>query len=304
MENHMKKILSLALLFILISPALQAKNLRLVAIVPELADIASRIGGQWVHVDTIARGTEDIHQVIMRPSLVPKINSADALIFLGLTIEHSFLPGLLTVSANPQMRADVVKQCLGTGCIDCSEGVAVLQKMANLSRSEGEFHPFGNPHYNLEPDNGVIMARNIAAGLSRIDAAHAADYEKNLREYLAELNAKLIEWRRQVAPLKGLKAVSYHQDVVYLGRLFPSAARSATWPATIPSAPAPRAMMATSSAVALPSSLSSAAFWAAASKAFVNRASPARMARASPKTLWLVGFPRRRSSSSIAGRSS
>lgn len=214
----MKKILSLALLFILISPALQAKNLRLVATVPELADIASRIGGQWVHVDTIARGTEDIHQVIMRPSLVPKINSADALIFLGLTIEHSFLPGLLTVSANPQMRADVVKQCLGTGCIDCSEGVAVLQKMANLSRSEGEFHPFGNPHYNLEPDNGVIMARNIAAGLSRIDAAHAADYEKNLREYLAELNAKLIEWRRQVAPLKGLKAVSYHQDVVYLGR--------------------------------------------------------------------------------------
>ena len=36
----------------------------------------------------------------------------------------------------------------------------------------------------------------------------------------------------------------------------------------------------------------------------VSNASPARMARASPKTMWLVGRPRRKSSSSIDGRSS
>ena len=40
------------------------------------------------------------------------------------------------------------------------------------------------------------------------------------------------------------------------------------------------------------------------SKASVSRASPARMAMASPNTLWLLGRPRRKSSSSIAGRSS
>ncbi len=36
----------------------------------------------------------------------------------------------------------------------------------------------------------------------------------------------------------------------------------------------------------------------------VSKASPARIAMASPKTLCEVGFPRRKSSSSIAGRSS
>ena len=47
-----------------------------------------------------------------------------------------------------------------------------------------------------------------------------------------------------------------------------------------------------------------AASVASTSNAIVTIASPARMAIASPKTLWLVGRPRRRSSSSIAGRSS
>ena len=195
-----------------------AKTLQVVATIPELADIASRVGGDRVKIDVLARGTEDIHQVVMRPSLVPKLNRADAVVYLGLTVEHSFLPGLLNVAANPNLRTDAVKECIGSGCIDCSDGLAVLEKPDSLSRSEGEIHPFGNPHYNLDPDDGLLIARNIAAGLARIDPEHAADYRKNLDAYLAELNAKLTEWRKWVAPLKGVKAVSYHQDVVYLAR--------------------------------------------------------------------------------------
>ena len=195
-----------------------ASALRVVATIPELGDIAQRVGGDRVSVDVLARGSEDIHQVVMRPSLIPKLNRADAVVYLGMTVEHSFLPGLLNVAANPNLRTDAVKECVGPGCIDCSENLRVLEKPSSLSRSEGEIHPFGNPHYNMDPDDGVLIARNIAAGLERVDPGHAADYEKNLKAYLAELNAKLVEWRKWVAPLKGVKAVSYHQDVAYLGR--------------------------------------------------------------------------------------
>lgn len=213
----LKILLTLSLFWAAARPA-SAKTLQVVATVPELADIASRVGGDHVRIDTLARGTEDIHQVVMRPSLVPKLNRADAVVYLGLTVEHTFLPGLLGVAANPGLREDPVKQCAGPGCIDCSEGVRVLEKPASLSRSEGEIHPSGNPHYNLDPEDGAIIARNIAAGLSRIDPEHAAQYEKNLDGYLVELNAKLSEWRKWAALLKGVKAVSYHQDVAYLAR--------------------------------------------------------------------------------------
>lgn len=214
-----KILLTLPLLMTSLAPRAEAaKKLRVVATVPELVDISRRIGEGLVEVDGIARGPEDIHQVVMRPSFVTKLNRADALVYLGLTVEHSFLLGLLGVAANPKMRSDVVKTCAGPGCIDCSQGLNVLEKPETLSRAEGEIHPQGNPHYNVEPDQGPLIARNISEGLARIDPGHAADYRRNLKAYLGELEPKIAEWRKRSAPLKGLKAVSYHKDVAYLGR--------------------------------------------------------------------------------------
>lgn len=195
-----------------------AAPLRVVATIPELVDIVSRVGGDRVSVDGLARGTEDIHKIVMKPSFVTKLNRADAVVYLGLAVEHVFLPGLLEVASNPAMRPDPdTLNCQGPGCIDCSEGVRILDKPESLSRAQGEIHPQGNPHYNLNPENGRLIAQNVAAGLSRLDPAHAAEYRKNLKAYLDELEARLAEWRRLAAPLKGVKAVSYHKDVPYLG---------------------------------------------------------------------------------------
>ena len=201
-----------------VSPsAASAAKLRVIATIPGLADMTERIGGDHVSVESLAHGSEDIHQVVMRPSFVPKLNRADAVVYLGLTVEHSFLPGLLDAAVNPKMRTDPVRECVGPGCIDCSENVPILEKPSSLSRAEGELHPYGNPHYNVGPQNGPQIARNIAAGLERVDPAHKDDYEKNLKSYLDELDAKIAQWKKLVAPLKGMKAISYHKDVAYLG---------------------------------------------------------------------------------------
>ena len=218
------KLLSLAVFTVLIWAAsvprsYAAHQLRIVATVPELVDMTQRIGGDLVKVDGLARGTEDIHQVVMRPSFVTKLNKADAVVYLGLSVEHGFLPGLLDVARNPNIRQDPATfGCIGIGCLDVSEGVSVMEKPETLSRAQGDLHPQGNPHYNADPAEGPQMAKNIALGLSRIDPDHTADYQKNLKAYLAELEPELAQWRKMVAPLKGLKAVSFHKDVCYLGR--------------------------------------------------------------------------------------
>jgi zinc/manganese transport system substrate-binding protein len=214
----MRKLALAAILLFALQPLAKAAKLRVVATIPELVDISQRVGGDHVTVDGLARGTEDIHQVVMKPSFVTKLNRADAVVYLGLSVEHAFLPGLLDVSKNSAMRPDPdTFNCLGPGCIDCSIGVRVLEKPNSLSRAQGELHPQGNPHYNVSPNSGPQIARNIEEGLARVDPAHAADYEKNLKAYLAEFEPKLAEWRKWVAPLKGLKAISYHKDMVYLG---------------------------------------------------------------------------------------
>lgn len=216
-----KRAAALALLLALACPppeAWAAGKLRVVASIPDLADIGRRIGGDRVSVETIARGTEDIHQVVMRPSFVTKLNRADAVVFLGLTVEHSFLPALLEAAVNPKAKADHELTCVGPACVDCSAGLEVLDKPETLSRAEGEIHPGGNPHYNMAPSEGPRIARRIQEGLSRIDPAGDAEYRANLKAYLAELEPKVGQWRRWVEPLKGLKAVSVHKDTAYISR--------------------------------------------------------------------------------------
>ncbi len=58
--------------------------------------------------------------------------------------------------------------------------------------SEGDVHPKGNPHYNLDPLNGKIIARNIADGLGRNFPQHKA---VSLRRILA---AYWRSWRKRL----------------------------------------------------------------------------------------------------------
>ncbi len=83
---------------------------------------------------------------------------------------------------------------------------------------------------------------------------------------------------------------------------FPSLSMSTIWPPTIPREPEACAISWITrrrAAGSTPSPLQERRM-----KASVRSASPARMAVASPYTLWFVGFPRRKSSLSMAGRSS
>ena len=90
----------------------------------------------------------------------------------------------------------------------------------SIDRSEGDVHPKGNPHYNLDPLNGKIMARNIADGLSRNYPQHRAVFEKNLNVYLAELDKAIERWQAMAAPLKGVKIVTYHIEWSYFANRY------------------------------------------------------------------------------------
>jgi zinc/manganese transport system substrate-binding protein len=78
----------------------------------------------------------------------------------------------------------------------------------------------GNPHFNLDPVRGKEMVRAIADGLSRNFPDNAATFQKNAAAYLAKLDEAIARWRREAAPLKGKKFVSYHPDLIYFADRF------------------------------------------------------------------------------------
>jgi ABC-type Zn uptake system ZnuABC Zn-binding protein ZnuA len=73
-------------------------------------------------------------------------------------------------------------------------------------------HPFGNPHYWLNPENGRAIARAVAATLTALDPAGKADYEARLAAFEARLDAKEREWKERMAPFAGTRMVTYHSS--------------------------------------------------------------------------------------------
>jgi zinc/manganese transport system substrate-binding protein len=188
--------------------------LRVVATTPDVADMARQIGGDRVDVTTIAEGNQDPHKVPVKPSFVTKLNRADALVVQGLGLEHAFLPALLEVARNPRIAPGA------PAYIDSSLYVEPLEVPSSTDRSQGELHPLGNPHFNMDPVQGKQMARAIAEGLERVDPEGATTYRDGLARFTALLDEKIPQWLQLAAPLRGLKAVSYHQDLIYFAHRF------------------------------------------------------------------------------------
>jgi zinc/manganese transport system substrate-binding protein len=197
-----------ALLLVAAQPA--AAALRVVASTPDVADMTWQIGGDRVEVVTIAEGSQDPHKVPVKPSFVTKLNRADAVVVNGLGLEHAFLPALLEVASNPKILPT------GPGYIDASQYIQPLEVPTSQNRAQGELHPLGNPHFSMDPVRGKQMAKAIAEGLTRVDPAGAAGYQAGLDRFDGVLDAKIAEWQQLAAPLRGVKAVSYHQDLIYL----------------------------------------------------------------------------------------
>jgi zinc/manganese transport system substrate-binding protein len=202
-----------ALAFLLLAAPAGAA-LRVVATTPDVADMTRQIGGEAVSVETIAQGTQDPHKVPVKPSFVTKLNRADAVVVNGLGLEHAFLPALLEVASNPKVLPT------GPGYIDASAYIEPLEVPSSQDRSQGELHPLGNPHFSLDPVRGKLMAKAIADGLERVDPEHASVYREGLDRFEALLDRKIAEWKELAAPLQGVKAVSYHQDLIYLAQRY------------------------------------------------------------------------------------
>ena len=189
-------------------------KIKVVATIPDLADMARHIGGDFVDVSSIATGVENIHAVPMKPSFATLLNKADILLLLGLEAEHAFLPALIEASKNPKILRDA------SGYVDCSASVDVLEVPTRIDRALGDQHPMGNPHYNLDPISMKQAAQAIADGLGRNSPEHASVFKKNLEAYTAELDKNIARWEKEAAPLRGKKVVSYHPDLIYFADRF------------------------------------------------------------------------------------
>ncbi|MCM2272383.1 MAG: metal ABC transporter substrate-binding protein [candidate division Zixibacteria bacterium] len=181
----------------------------IVASSTDLASIAKEIGGDLAEVNSIAQGRSNLHYVEVLPSYMLKVSKADIYLKVGLGLD---------------MWADAVIDGSRNGkliVVDCSTGIETLERPSGrIDASMGDIHPQGNPHYWLDPANGVEIARNILTAITKADPENLTIYQVNFEAFCLKVENNLVKWRKEAESLKGLSVVSYHNTWPYLAKAF------------------------------------------------------------------------------------
>jgi len=199
----------LVLLGLLFTNAEGAHKLRVVTTIPDLKALVEEVGGDLVDVESLARGSQNVHEVEVRPSLMLRLRRADLFFENGLELD-AWADVAVQGANNPR----IVRGAPGR--VDVSRGIPVLEvPTTRVDRSMGDVHPHGNPHYSLDPGLAPIVTQNIVDGLVRVAPELRATFEKNRQAFLARLEEAMVRWTKTLEPVKGARVVVYHPDYIY-----------------------------------------------------------------------------------------
>jgi ABC-type Zn uptake system ZnuABC Zn-binding protein ZnuA len=196
------------LLLALCAPPAGAENkLNIITATTDLAALAQEIGGDKVDAESIARGYQDPHFVEAKPSFLLKLRHADLLIVVGLELEIGWLPPLISQSTNPKIQVGA------PGYFDASRFARILEIPTGVvTRAEGDVHPLGNPHYWLDPDNGLRIAKGIQTKLSEMRPNDATYFAQRYDSFEQRLKQAEQKWIAEMKPYAGRKVVTYHRS--------------------------------------------------------------------------------------------
>ena len=195
------------------SSAFAAEKIKVVATTSTFASIVEEITGERAEVYFVASPKRDIHFIAPTPKDVLKLRRADVFVHGGLDLETWRGP-LVDAAGRREFLSD------GEKVIDVSRGIELLEVPAVLTRSAGDVHQFGNPHYWLDPANGKIIADNIAAGLARAYPEDAGLFMANAESFKKKLDEKMRVWDEKMRPFKDESIVTYHNSWPYFVKRF------------------------------------------------------------------------------------
>lgn len=185
-------------------------RLNVVATTTLVGDAVRRVGGDHIALTVLLPVGSDPHSYVATPQDAVKLSRADVVFVNGLGLEESLLSTVASDVTAPvvSLNEDVTPLAAGEG-----------DESAHGDESE---HGALDPHSWQDPRNVARWATTVATALSRLDPAHADDYDKAGSAYAAELNALYNELAGQYAqiPEAQRSVVTDHDDLAYLANAF------------------------------------------------------------------------------------
>jgi ABC-type Zn uptake system ZnuABC Zn-binding protein ZnuA len=194
-------------LFLLALPVHAAPAPTVVATFSIIADMLANVGGDHIVIRTIVDAGGDCELYQPTAADVATVASARA-VFLN-DLNEEFEPWLQPLLKQAGFRGE---------SIVVTRGVRTLQAEEEHPVS-GHLLPSAiDQHAWMDPRNGVIYVRNIAAALTRLDPANAADYRSRAADYTRKIQAE-DGWARaelDAVPAGRRRALASHDSLQYI----------------------------------------------------------------------------------------
>ena len=193
------------------SAAGATERIKVVATFSVIGDIVANVAGDKVDLVTLVGPAGDTE--LFKPSLADGKSVAEAKIVFMNDLNDEFEPWL----------EPLLKQVKFSGAkIVVSRGVKTFTSTEERAPRNKSVEEEIDQHAWLDPKNGVIYVRNIAAALVKGDPANAADYRARADAYIKELQA-LDAWAKaEIAALPAAKRrfLSSHDSLQYLAKAY------------------------------------------------------------------------------------
>lgn len=196
-------------LILLLFPSLAFAKLNVGATTTDLAALTREVGGSQVEVFSVAKGTQDPHQIEAKPSFMIKFRDIDLVVAHGLELESAWLEPLIRGSRNPKLQEkDRVLELAG-------ELQPLEIPKGTLTRAEGDVHPGGNPHFQLDPIRLGQAAVLIGDRLGELDPSQKAFFAANAKAFQKKMEERTKEWAARIKASGVKELVTYHKTFTY-----------------------------------------------------------------------------------------
>ncbi|WP_303682153.1 metal ABC transporter solute-binding protein, Zn/Mn family [Pelodictyon luteolum] len=177
------------------------ERMQVVVSIQPLAWFAGRIAGSRAVVQVMVPPGGNPHTYEPLPRQMTMLGNASLFLKAGSGVEFEldWMPRFLKL--NPSLRV-----------CDASEGVRLLEMGGEAQdgrRDHNDNHRM-DPHFWLDPSNGIMIADTVARCMAEGDPEHAREYLANaeaLKTELRELDASI---RKTLAPLHGGSFLVFH----------------------------------------------------------------------------------------------
>lgn len=203
----LRRVTALAGLLLLVAPVQAEDRMTVAATFSVIGDMLANVGGDHIIIKTIVRAGGDSELYQPTAADVATVASARA-VFLN-DLNDEFEPWLEPLLKQARFKGDKVVVTRGVQTLTAEEEHPISGRQLPAAIDQ---------HAWLDPRNGVIYVRNIAAALVRLDPVHAADYRARAAAYTKQIKA-VDDWARPEfasVPAGKRRALTSHDSLQYI----------------------------------------------------------------------------------------